>query len=236
MTYPSIIVVMSLVTVVILASFVLPRFEVFFTSLDAKLPLPTRILLGMTAFVTQWWWALLAGVAVIALTIFLALRTHAGRYLRDRIYLRLPIVGETIRYALVERFCRILASMASAGVSLPEALRVATESLRNLVFMQSLAHVSDAMLEGEGLAQPLSRTGLFPTTAARMIRVGEETGTLDTQLEFTARYYESELDYRLKRLIALIEPTVILGMGVIVGFVAIALVSAMYGIFGQVNI
>jgi type IV pilus assembly protein PilC len=126
--------------------------------------------------------------------------------------------------------------MAGAGVALPEALRVATESLRNLVFMQSLAQVSYAMLEGEGLAAPLSRTGLFPGIAARMIRVGEDTGTLNAQLEFAARYYEGELDYRLKRLTSLIEPMVILFMGGIVGFVAIALVSAMYGIFGQVKV
>ncbi len=236
MTYPAIIVVMSLVTVVILATFVLPRFEVFFASLDAQLPLPTRILLGMTAFISHWWWALLGGVATIAGIILIALRTHGGRYLRDRIYLRLPVIGDAVRFALVERFCRVLASMAGAGVALPEALRVATESLRNLVFMQSLAQVSYAMLEGEGLAAPLSRTGLFPGIAARMIRVGEDTGTLNVQLEFAARYYEGELDYRLKRLTSLIEPMVILFMGLIVGFVAIALVSAMYGIFNQVRV
>ena len=113
---------------------------------------------------------------------------------------------------------------------------MATESLRNLVYMQSLAQVSEAMLQGEGLAQPLSRTGLFPPTAARMIQVGEETGTLHAQLDFAARYYEGELDYKLKKLASLIEPGVILIMGLIVGFVAIALVSAMYGIFSQVKV
>jgi type IV pilus assembly protein PilC len=92
------------------------------------------------------------------------------------------------------------------------------------------------MLRGEGLAAPLSRSEIFPPTAARMIRVGEETGTLETQLETTARYYEGELDYRLKKLTALFEPAVIVFMGLIVGFVAIALVNAMYGIFTQVNI
>lgn len=236
MIYPLVIVGMSLLTVVILASFVLPRFQTFFISLDAKLPLATRILLAITQFTTHWWWAMLIALAGLALIIFVTLRTHSGRRARDRLYLRLPIIGETVRFALVERFCRILASMAAAGVSLPEALRVATESLRNLIFIHALAQVSEAMLEGEGLARPLSKTGLFPATAARMIRVGEETGTLDTQLEFTARYYESELDYRLKKLTAMIEPAVIITMGGIVGFVALALVSAMYGIFGQVAV
>jgi type IV pilus assembly protein PilC len=126
--------------------------------------------------------------------------------------------------------------MVSAGVSLPEALRVSTESLRNLVFVRSLGHVGEAMMEGQGLAQPLARAGLFPGTASRMMRVGEETGTLDTQLEVTARYYEGELDYKLKKLTALFEPAVIMVMGLLVGFVAVALVSAMYGIFSQVTI
>jgi len=92
------------------------------------------------------------------------------------------------------------------------------------------------MFEGEGLATPLIRTGLFPATAAQMMRVGEETGTLDTQLSVTARYYEGELDYKIKKVTSLIEPVVIIAMGGVVGFVAIALVSAMYGVFGQVAV
>lgn len=234
--YPAVIAVMSLITVVVLAVFVLPKFKVFFSSLDAKLPLPTRILLAITDFFTQWWWAVAGGVAVVALLSFLIVRTPSGRYARDRFLLRLPLIGDTIRTALVERFCRVLASMASAGVSLPEALRVSTQSLRNRVFIRALGTVGDAMLRGEGLAGPLARTNLFPATAARMIRVGEETGTLDTQLEVTAKYYESELDHRLKRLTAYFEPAVIIAMGLIVGFVAVALVSAMYGVFNQVEV
>jgi type IV pilus assembly protein PilC len=234
--YPAVIAVMSLITVVVLAVFVLPKFKVFFSSLDAKLPLPTRILLAITDFFTQWWWTVAGGVAVVALLSFLIVRTPSGRYARDRFLLRLPLIGDTIRTALVERFCRVLASMASAGVSLPEALRVSTQSLRNRVFIRALGTVGDAMLRGEGLAGPLARTNLFPATAARMIRVGEETGTLDTQLEVTAKYYESELDHRLKRLTAYFEPAVIIAMGLIVGFVAVALVSAMYGVFNQVEV
>jgi type IV pilus assembly protein PilC len=234
--YPMVIAVMALLTVVVMSGFVLPRFKVFFGSLNATLPWPTRALLAVTDFITQWWWALLGGAAIIGLLWYLAMQTTNGKYLRDRLVLRLPVIGETVRFSLVERFCRILSSMASAGVSLPQALRVSTESLRNIVFMRSLAQVSEAMLEGEGLASPLARTGLFPGTAARMIRVGEETGTLENQLEVAAKYYEGELDYRLKKLTALFEPAIIVVMGGIVGFVAIALVSAMYGIFSQVTI
>jgi type IV pilus assembly protein PilC len=126
--------------------------------------------------------------------------------------------------------------MVGAGVNLPEALRVTTEALRNRVFVKRLSGVAEAMLEGEGIAGPLARTELFPGTATQMLRVGEETGSLDTQLKVTAEYYEVELDYKINKLTALFEPMVIIAMGLIVGFVAVALVSAMYGIFNQVEI
>ncbi|GAA0925298.1 type II secretion system F family protein [Kribbella koreensis] len=235
MIYPAIVSLMSLVTVVVLAAFVLPRFKEFFASLHATLPLPTRMLLAVTDFLTAWWWAVGIGAASVCLLVFAVTRTHGGRYARDKLFLKLPVLGGTIQFALVERFCRILSSMVGAGVQLPEALRVATGSLPNLVFRRALGGAGEALLEGEGLARPLAATGLFPTTAAQMMRVGEDTGTLDNQLEVTAEYYEGELDYKLKKLIGLFEPAVIIVMGVVVGFVAVALVSAMYGIFRQVQ-
>jgi len=234
--YPAMIALMSVVTVVVLATFVLPRFQAFFDNLHATLPLPTRMLLGFTQFISQWWWAILIGLCGIVVGVAVALRTERGKAARDRLVLRLPAVGITVRFALVERFCRILSSMVGAGVALPEALRVATDSLRNRVFLRALRRVAESMLEGEGLARPLSGADVFPTTAAQMVRVGEDTGTLDAQLEVAARYYEGELDYRLKKLTALFEPAVIVVMGLLVGFVAVALVSAMYGIFNQVHI
>ena len=234
--YPTAVALMSIVTIVVLAAYVLPKFKVFFESLNAKLPLPTRMLLAVTDFLSQWWWALLAGLGVVIVAIVGALQTEGGRHAKDRFLLAVPVLGQTIQYALVERFCRVLASMVGAGVALPEALRVASESLRNRVYTRGLAGVNEAMLEGEGIAGPLAKTGLFPPTASQMLRVGEETGTLDGQLEVTAQYYETELDYKLKKLTALFEPAIIVVMGLLVGFVAVALVSAMYGIFNQVKV
>lgn len=234
--YPAVIAVMSVVTVVVLAVYVLPKFKDFFESLDAELPLPTRMLLALTNFLGDYWWALAGGAALIVLIGWIILRFEGGRYARDAFLLKVPVLGEAIQYALVERFCRVLSSMVSAGVNLPEALRVSTSSLRNLVFIRRLNEVGDAMLEGQGIATPLARTQLFPGTATQMLRVGEETGSLDQQLEVTAEYYESELDYKINKLTALFEPMIIVFMGLIVGFVAVALVSAMYGIFNQVDV
>ncbi len=236
LTYPLVIAGMSVVTVIVLAAYVLPKFKVFFESLDATLPLPTRMLLATTDFLTEWWWALLAGVGTVALLIFIGTRFEQGKYLRDAFLLKVPVLGETIQYALVERFCRVLASMVSAGVNLTESLTVTTAALRNRVFVRRLTEVREQMLEGQGIAGPLARTRLFPGTATSMLKVGEETGSLDSQLEVTAEYYESELDYKIAKLTALFEPAIIILMGLIVGFVAVALVSAMYGIFSQVEI
>jgi type IV pilus assembly protein PilC len=234
--YPTVILIMSLVTITVLAWFVLPKFKEFFAGLHAKLPIATRMLLAVTDFLTAWWWALGLGVLAVAGAIAGVLATERGRYGKDRLLLAVPVLGSTIQYALVERFCRVLASMVGAGVALPEGLRVAIDSLRNRVYIGELNSVREAILEGEGIAAPLARTRLFPSTAAQMLRVGEDTGTLDSQLETAAQFFETELDYKIKKLTALFEPIVIVVMGLLVGFVAIALVSAMYGVFRQVHV
>jgi len=234
--YPVVVAAMSSVTVLVLAIYVLPKFKEFFASLDATLPLPTRMLLGVTDFLGQWWWAITGGIALLAVLLFAVTRTQRGKYARDALLLQVPVLGETIQYALVERFCRVLGSMVSAGVNLTDGLAVTTEAMRNRVYVKRLSEVTEQILEGQGIAGPLARTGLFPGTATSMLRVGEDTGSLDTQLEVTGGYYETELDYKIAKLTALFEPIVIIVMGLIVGFVAIALVSAMYGIFRQVKV
>jgi type IV pilus assembly protein PilC len=236
MMYPIIVSVMSMVTVLILAIYVLPQFEDFFADLDAELPLPTRILMSITGFLGSWWWAIGGGIAAIVVLFIAITRTRGGKYARDALLLKVPVLGDTIQYALTERFCRVLASMVSAGVNLTDALAVTTEALRNRVYVKRLGEVSEQILEGQGVAGPLARTGLFPGTATQMLRVGEDTGSLDTQLEVTAEYYETELNYKIAKLTALFEPIVIVAMGLVVGFVAVALVSAMYGIFRQVDV
>ncbi len=136
-----------------------------------------------------------------------------------------------MQYAVIERFCRIISAMMKAGVPLPEAMQAAIEGANNKVYEDALTKAREAMLEGEGIAGPIAQSGLFPAAAVQMLRVGEDTGTLDAQLDSTAAYYARELDYKLKKLTSLAEPAIIIFMGVVVGFVAVALVSAMYGVF-----
>ena len=214
----------------------MPKFVVFFKSFNAQLPLPTRMLLGVSNFVSTYWWAILGGILVIAASFIALRRSHAGKAHLDSLILKLPILGDLVRTAIIERVCRILSSMIKAGVALPDAMKVTADSSNNAIYRDGLNTVREEMMEGRGLAEPLAETGLFPGAARQMFRVGEETGTLDAQLATAANFYDRELDVKLKRFTGLFEPAVIIFMGVIVGFVAVALVSAMYGIYHQVKI
>jgi len=233
--YPVVILIVSIITIVVLSVFVLPRFKVFFQSFNATLPLPTRMLIGLTDFLTNYWWALLVALVLLLATVMAAVRTARGRKFRDRMLLRAPVIGEVIRFSIVERFCRLLATMMDAGVPLPEAMAVLGQGTKNVLFQGGLAKVRAAMMRGEGLARPLSASELFPGAVVQMVRVGENTGTLDSQLEVASDYYGQELEYKIQHLTALFEPAVIILMGAAVGFVAIALISAMYGIYRQVH-
>lgn len=234
--YPGIVFGFAIIAVVIITGFVLPRFKTFFKSLHAKLPLPTRMLLSIANFFTNDWYILVAVVAVIATLVTLGMVTPRGREIRDELLLKIPVASNLIRTAILERFCRILHTMVSAGVPLPEALLVTTDTTTNTVYREGLTEARSAMMRGEGLARPLAASGLFPPAARHMFLVGENTGTMDDQLETAATYFDRELDYSLKRFTALFEPAVIIFVGVVVGFVAIALISAMYGIYRQVHI
>lgn len=231
LAYPTVIFLASIGTVAVLTMFVLPKFKMFFERLGSTLPLPTRMLMGLTEFVSNTWWMGLAGMALAVTAVWRMRQTKRGRARIDRIMLRLPVVGSVMRTAIVERCCRVLASMVRAGVTLPDALRIVAEASHNSVYEEALGYVREATLRGEGIATPLAATELFPRSIVQMVRVGEDTGTLDEQLQVSAEFYDRELDHRIKKLTTLFEPAVIVGMGLIVGFVAVALISAMYGIF-----
>jgi type IV pilus assembly protein PilC len=234
--YPAVVFVMAIATVIILATFVMPRFVTFFKSFHATLPLPTRMMLSVSNWVSDWWFLLLGGMVLI-FVVFIALRrSTGGKAWLDGIVLKLPVLGDLVQTAILERICRILSSMVHAGVPLPDAMAVTADSANNAVYRRGLSDVREQMMEGQGLSGPIARTGLFPGAARQMFRVGEETGTLDQQLETAAKYYNREVDVKIKRFTSLFEPVIIIVMGVIVGFVAVALVSAMYGIYHQVNV
>jgi len=234
--YPAVVAVMAVLTVIVLAAFVLPKFRTFFSSLNAKLPLPTRMLLSISGFISTYWWAILGAILVVVVSVVALRRSRRGHAWLDSVYLKLPVAGGLLQAAIVERVCRVLASLVTAGVDLPRAMAVTAEASNNAVYTEGLNHIREEMMEGNGLAAPLAETGLFPAAARQMFRVGEETGTLDKQLSTAAAFYHRELEIKVKHFTSLFEPAIIIFMGLIVGFVAVALVTAMYGIYRQVNI
>jgi type IV pilus assembly protein PilC len=236
LVYPLIILVMAIATVIVLATFVLPRFKTFFEGFDATLPLPTRMLIGFTDFISNYWLYIIAALVLLIAIPMALVRTSRGRRSKDKLVLRLPVIGQIVLFAIIERFCRLLATMMRAGVPLPEAMGVLGDSTKNVIFKEGLDNVHGAMMRGQGLAQPMGATGLFPGAVIQMVKVGENTGTLNEQLTVGSDYYGEELEYKMERLTSLFEPAVIIFMGVAVGFVAVALISAMYGIYGQVQV
>ncbi len=234
--YPMIVLVMAIIVVIVLATFVLPKFKTFFSQLNAKLPLVTRMLLAITNFISGHYLILLGAIAAVIIGFIATLKSKRGRAWLDSVVLKIPVLGDLVVHILIERICRILASMSETGVPLPDAMAVTSESVSNDVFKKGLDHVRTEMIEGRGLAEPVETSGIFPLAARQMIRVGEVTGTLEDQLQVAADYYQRELDFKLKKFTALFEPIIIVAMGVIVGFVAIALISAMYGIYNQVHV
>jgi type IV pilus assembly protein PilC len=235
LTYPVIVFFLAIFAVIIMSVYVLPKFKDFYTGLDANLPLPTRMLLGFTDFMGNWWPVILLVLAVLVLVGVAVLGGQRGKLKRDTLLLRLPAIGGLVHLAAIERFCRVLAALVHTGVPLPDAVHVAAESTNNLVFQSKLATAREAMMRGEGLARPIAATEIFPPAARQMIRVGESTGSLDSQLHNAAIFYERELTFRLKRFTDMFEPAIILVVGGMVAFVAIAQIAAMYSIYGQVH-
>jgi type IV pilus assembly protein PilC len=237
LTYPLILLVVSILVVLVIVVFAIPKFAEFFEDFDAELPLPTRMLMGIADFVGSTA-GLLTGVAlvVLAAATILYVRTARGRRNLHALQLKLPLIKTVVTYSSTERFTRVLSALLEAGVPLPEALPTSIDCANNLIFKERLSVAMEAVLAGQGFADPLASTQLFPTAVIQMVRVGERTGELSDQLSNAAGFYEEELEYSVDKLTAWFEPAMILFIGLVVGFVALAMVSAMYGIYNQAEL
>jgi type IV pilus assembly protein PilC len=233
LSYPMVVMVLAVVTVAVLAGYVLPQFKPLFEELDAELPLPTRMLLGVATLFSELIYIPVLFFVAVGAVMFWLFKTKGGKAPKDKLLLKIPIIKGIIEYAVLERFCRILGAMVKAGVPLPDGMKTTVDSVDNTVFEARLVEAQAVMLEGGGFARPLADTGLFPGAAKQMFKVGEETGTLDEQLEVASLYFDRELESRIKKFTTMFEPIMIVFVGVIVGFVAMALVSAMYGVLGE---
>jgi type IV pilus assembly protein PilC len=227
--YPAIVLCMALAVGAGLVIFVLPQFRELFAEYGANLPPLPAALLGFSTFVGDNIVWILLGLLAAILGGGYYLRTERGKMQFNRVLLRLPAVGEMMRAASIERFCRALSDTLAAGVPVSTSFSVVVESTRNPVYRRALREVGAQVAIGESFSRSLRQTTLFPPLVVQMVRVGEETGTLDEHLSETAKLYDSELDNRLKRLTAVVEPLLIVSVGSIVGLVAISLIQSIYG-------
>jgi general secretion pathway protein F len=228
MIYPTILSLTGGISIIILLTFVLPKFSVIFTELGGSLPLPTKVLLAVSAGMRSYWWV---GAAVIvggALVIKGYLRSKKGRYNWDAFKLRL--MGDLLRKLETARFCRTLGTLLASGVSFLQALNNARDVIGNQVIALGLEGVAKGAKEGKGISAPLAEARVLPPLALSMIKVGEETGQLDVMLLKVATTYEKALRDAVKRFVGFIEPAMILLMGVVIGFIVIAMLMAIFSI------
>ncbi len=235
LTYPIVVLVVAFAAMIVMSVFVLPKFTGLYASLGAKLPLPTRMLIGFTSFMTSYWLVVLGAIALGLVVAFVVMGGKHGKSRRDVLVMKLPVIGTLFQLISLERFCRVLSSLSSAGVPLPLAIGLSADSTNNTLFQTNMVTVREALVRGGGLYEPMAETGLFPIAARQMIQVGERTGMLGNQLGKAASYYEREVKFNMKRATELFQPAVILLVAAVVGFIAVAQVSAMYSIFGQVK-
>jgi type IV pilus assembly protein PilC len=235
MIYPAIVIGLALVVISVLIAFVLPAFARLFGEFHADMPLPTLVLLTVGTFCRDHVLQIFLLLALLAGSTIVYAGTRTGRNFLEAAVLRLPMLGVIVRYAIIERYMRTLATLARAGVPITKMLDTAITAVGNAEYATGLASVKEDMLSGEGFAMPLERTGLFPRLVIQMIRVGEETGSLDANLEEAAEHYAEEVDYRLKRMIAVIEPALVIAVGVMVGFIAVSVIAPMYALVHAIH-
>jgi type IV pilus assembly protein PilC len=233
MIYPVIIATLAIVITTGIVVFVLPQFRTLYQSLNVPLPPLLRAVLGGSAFISDHAIAILLGILAIVLGVGYGLRTEAGKYWRDRLVVRMPVIGPLVRTATTERFCRTLGDMLAAGVPISQTYVVVMSNIRNRVYRDALMPVGPALASGQGMYQPIQAAHIFPSAVIQMMRVGEETGHLDANLTEAANMYEEDLDYLLKRMTSYLEPILIVFVGIMVGFVAITMITSIYSLAGN---
>jgi len=232
MIYPSVIMGVAGVAVTVLLIFVIPVFENLFSSAGLALPLPTRIVMGASRFLKGYWYVILG---VIAASFFAYKRyaaTSDGRLKIDRLLLKVPVLGDVLRKSAVSRFTRTLGTLVSSGVSILDGLEITARTAGNRVVQDAIMESRSSIAGGDTIAAPLKKSGVFPPMVISMISVGEQTGGLDEMLSKIADFYDNEVDAAVSNLLSLLEPMMIVFLGVVVG----GMVVSMYlPIFDMIN-
>lgn len=229
LTYPGIVLLVGSLTVVFIMVFVIPRFASMFAELGSTLPLPTRILIGLSrAFTGVRGLAVLGFMATAVLVVRRALITESGREWWDRTQLRLPVIGRVVRAAAFAQFAQTLGSLLANGVPVLSALSIVERTIGNRVIAREIRQARERVTDGSTISRPLAAGKVFPSLLTDMLAVGERTGDMPGALGHIARRYEAELDRTLKLFITILEPALIVAIATLVGFVAISMLAAVF--------
>jgi general secretion pathway protein F len=228
MVYPLFLVFVGGVSIIIMLTFVIPKFSVIFADMGQAMPLSTKILLGLSNGLRSYWWLIGGFITLAVILIRRYIQTPAGRMKADQWKLKTPVVGKLVKSVEVARFSRTLGTLIKSGVPILMALQLVMEIVANKIIAGSLKIVYDRVKEGDSLSAPLTQEGIFPPLAVQMISVGEETGKLDQMLLRVAENYEKVVRTMIKRFVNLLEPAMILTMGLLVGFIVISMLMAVF--------
>jgi len=227
--YPTILIGVAVLSVVVLLIFVVPQFQQTFAQAGKALPLPTQVVIFLGTFMRHWWWAALAVVFVFVMGFRRRGRNPAVRRARDARLLRAPLLGDVLAKLEVARFARTLATLLGNGVTLLAGLSIVRETMTNTVLAGALDSVIVKLREGKGFGRPLSESGIYPRLATQMIMVGEESGRLEEMLTRVADVYEREVQIAVKRFLSILEPALILGLAVLVGGIVFSILLGVMG-------
>jgi type IV pilus assembly protein PilC len=235
MTYPTVVAVVALGATIFMLMFIIPTFAKMFIDFGGDLPLPTKIVMGLSNFLRGYWYMLLLGIgaAVFAFTRFRA--TEAGKMKLDRLALKVPVLGMVIRKSAIARFTRTLGTLVSSGVPILAGLDITARTAGNKVVEKAIFATRESISQGETIAEPLRQSGVFPPMVTQMIGVGEQTGALDEMLDKIANFYDDEVDTAVEQLTSIIEPVMIVVMGVIVGGMLISMYLPMFKLISVVS-
>ena len=226
--YPIFLVLVGGISIIILMTVVIPKFSIIFSDMGQTIPFSTRLLLGMSDVLRSYWWILILGITGCYISYWQYSKTPAGRFQIDKYKIRLPISGQLVKRIEVARFARTLGTLVKSGVPILQAIDLVKDIIGNKVVAGAMKKIYDRVKEGERLSKPLNDTGIFPSLAIQMITVGEESGRLDEMLLRVADNYEKVVRNTVRRFVNLLEPVMILIMGLVVGFIVISMLMAIF--------
>jgi type IV pilus assembly protein PilC len=235
MVYPAVVVVVALGVTIGMLAYIVPVFAGMFSSLNAELPLPTQVVLDISNFLQANMLYLLLGLIGFSVVFIWWKKTPSGNLQWDKFMLRTPVLGNLIKKSSIARFTRTLGTLLSSGVSILEALDITAKTSGNMVISNAIRKSVLSIAEGDTITGPLKETGVFPPMVTQMISVGEKTGGLDEMLSKIADFYDDEVDAAVTALTSIIEPIIIVFMGVVIGGILIAMYLPMFDIIGKIN-